>query len=119
MAGSVFIGACSIHQQRHRESSQKVSEVRSHVQSDSLIRRDTLTELFGRQFFQENEVLDISPLGSFTYRPDSGFKGQASRIRIYRKKTHQADTGQRSQASETRQGSQQQLTQKVQSSRTD
>ncbi|WP_257669093.1 hypothetical protein [Parapedobacter tibetensis] len=99
----LLVQACSISRQRHSQSSRTASAQKTFVHHEWRNRQDTLTEIFAGQLEVGHQVLAITPIGAFTYHPDSGFSGNASEIFVYRKQTKRTDTLRRSQGSETTQ----------------
>ncbi|MBC9797848.1 hypothetical protein [Sinomicrobium weinanense] len=88
----IGVGGCSASKERHTES-RKTSSTRAALsRRDSLLRRDTLVEWYGKQLRSGHELLSIAPVGDFTYHPDSGFSGQASKLVVYREQTGETAT---------------------------
>ncbi len=71
---------------------ERALETRSQVQQ--IIGHDSLQSIQNSgsiRFFREEQLewIDIIPLGRFSYRPDSGFSGQATKITVHRLQQHQ------------------------------
>lgn len=86
------IGGCSVAKERHKESRSTSSAETALSRRDSLLRRDTLVEWYARQFRSGRELLTITPVGDFTYHPDSGFSGRATKLVVYREQTGETAT---------------------------
>ncbi|RAV29481.1 hypothetical protein [Sinomicrobium soli] len=95
------IGACSALKEQHTESRSASSAGAVLSRRDSLLRRDTLVQWYARQFRAGSELLTITPVGDFTYHPDSGFSGRAAKLLVYRQQTVEKATRQGRQGIET------------------
>lgn len=105
--GLVIFGACSVSRHRQAESVRTGSSNAVIQRADSLHHRTSLIGLSGRELHLGRELLAITPTGTFSYHPDSGFTGRAARVVVYRERIHAADSTQQLVTSETRSGTSQ------------
>ena len=88
----LLVQACSVsrQQQNTMTHSAHTDAVQTYVhRTDQL---DTIDQSRILQFRRQRDIVAFTPIGTFSYHPDSGFRGQASRVIVSRSHTEALDS---------------------------
>ncbi|WP_257670564.1 hypothetical protein [Parapedobacter tibetensis] len=89
--------ACGVKRQQHTTSNRTTSAALSHERHLVASHRDRLNEVTTKKLHHSRELVAISPVGNFSYHPDSGFSGTASQVVVYRDEARETDSLHRTQ----------------------